>query len=478
MRRLPLTIAAALLMAATASPAASARQAGDIEAIGRDFRDNAKGYDLLKELTTTVGHRMTGTPNGRAGEEFVFRKLKEFGFDDVEYQEFPITEWQRGSLTFKAGGKEIRAAALGYSPAHSDLAGELVDVGNGVPADYAARPDAVKGKIALIYIGTLPGSPENTQRLHRIQKAALAIEHGAAGIVFINSAEGDMLVTGGANLAPEVRSAVPAIAIGRETGMALKTQLAAGRTEAEIRMENIVRPSSTRNIIATIRGRTLPEEVIVLGGHLDSWDLATGALDNGSGSMWVLDVARGLKARGWRPKRTVQFVFFMGEEEGLLGSLHFVDAARKDGSLARIKYMINTDMAIDPRSFAVWGVDPDLDFFGALSRKVATVFPTFTGANTGFTGGVKHSDSQPFFEAGVPVTYPKGDWTPRQMACIHTECDTIDLVDPAQMTQSAGVGAMLIAALADAPRLPARTMTAAEVDRWLADAGLHRGLGF
>ncbi|WP_448140522.1 M20/M25/M40 family metallo-hydrolase [Sphingopyxis fribergensis] len=469
-----ITIAVAAMAASTA---ASAQQQADIEAIGRDFQTGSRAYALLDELTTTVGHRMTGTANGRAGEEFVYRKLKEYGFDDVRFQTFPITEWQRGSLRFTAGGKEIRAAALGYSPAHSDLSGDLVDIGNGTPADYAARPGAVKGKIALIYLGVLPGSPQDTPRLHRIQKTSLAIEQGASGVVFINSTPGDMLITGTANLVPEVRSGVPAIAIGYDSGMALKTQVAAGKREARIAMENVVRPSTTRNIIATIKGTTLPDEAIVLGGHLDSWDLATGAVDNGSGSMWVLDVARGLKARSYRPKRTIQFIFFMGEEEGLLGSRYFVDQAVKDGSIAKIKYMINTDMALDPISYAIWGGAPDMTFFGDLARKVQAVYPGFTGgAHNGFAGGVTHSDSQPFFEAGVPVAYPKGEWSKEALACVHTECDKLDLVSPDQMTHSAGIGAMLLVALADAETLPATPMSAEEVDAFFAKEGLKKGL--
>ena len=121
--------------------------------------------------------------------------------------------------------------------------------------------------------------------------------------------------------------------ISHEDGIALRKELMAGvANHRNPSHGQRVRDGHARNVIATIPGTERPNEVIVLGGHLDSLDLATGAVDNGSGAMWVLDVARAFSAPPRASETTVQFVFFMGEEEGLIGSYTHVRRALKDGS--------------------------------------------------------------------------------------------------------------------------------------------------
>src|SRR5690606_21020038 len=118
---------------------------------------------------------------------------------------------------------------------------------------------------------------------------------------------------------------------------ALRAALAEGRTPtAHITMRNHRGPVQAHNVVAQITGSRWPDEVIVVGGHLDSWDLATGAVDNGIGAFSVLDLARAMVAAGVRPERTVRFVLFMGEEQGLLGSRAFVDHYRRTGELERV----------------------------------------------------------------------------------------------------------------------------------------------
>src|SRR5690606_20189931 len=137
--------------------------------------------------------------------------------------------------------------------------------------------------------------------------------------------------------------------IAKVKGFELKEELKSGKKiQARIQMTNHSDLIKARNVIATIKGRELPDEKIIIGGHLDSWDLATGAIDNGIGSFAILDIARAFKANKLQPKRTIQFVMFMGEEQGLLGSTHMVSEAVKDGSIDNIKYMFNIDMGGNP----------------------------------------------------------------------------------------------------------------------------------
>lgn len=468
-----LTIIAFALVVPTTG--AVAQDMADVARVGAAFRAHSEAPDLLRDITLTVGHRMSATPNGAAAEAFVFDRLKSFGFAAVHYESFPMTGWVRGPLTLEIDGKRIAAAALGYSPARIDIKRPLADVGNGVPADYATMPGKVRGKIALIYLGKLPGSAPETPSLGRIDKLLLAVRHGAVGVIFINADPGDVLATGAATRSMTPSDFLTGVVVGRETGMALKKRVAAGTVIARVRMNNKVAAASARNIVATIPGTDLANETIVLGAHLDSWDLSAGAFDNGVGSMAVLDVARGFKALQLRPRRTIQFVFFMGEEQGLYGSLAYVDARRKDGSIASIKYMVNTDMAFDPSGYNAWGGAPDMEFYDALARTVQAVFPSFTvGATTGNAKGVTSTDSQPFIEAGVPIAYPSTVWPTAMLNCVHSDCDTLENVAPDGLRRSAGTIAMLAMALASADRLPAKTMSQAEVDAYFQAEGLKR----
>src|SRR5690242_10587141 len=154
--------------------------------INSEVQQNSKAYSALQEATSTIGHRLTGSANGAKAEEYAYNKFKEYGFDDVQYQEFEVEAWSRGDINVEIDGQKVLAVTLGHSPVTADVSGELVDLGNGLDADYQSKPGAVKGKIAFIYIGVLEGSPEGTKNLHRSEKTALAIKNGAKGVVIFN----------------------------------------------------------------------------------------------------------------------------------------------------------------------------------------------------------------------------------------------------------------------------------------------------
>ena len=134
--------------------------------INKEVQQNSKAYATLGEATSTIGHRLTGSENGKKAEEYTFNKFKEYGFEDVAYQEFEVTSWARGDLNVVIDGATVPAVTLAHSPVTSDVSGEVVDMGNGLEKDYEAKPTAVKDKIALIYIGILEGSEEEIGRAH------------------------------------------------------------------------------------------------------------------------------------------------------------------------------------------------------------------------------------------------------------------------------------------------------------------------
>jgi len=441
------------------------------QSINEEVIANSKAYETLGEATSTIGHRLTGSENGAKAEAYTHDLLKSYGFDNVKFFPFEVETWMRGDVEVKIGnldqsGYEIYSAvSLAHSPVAADIDLEIVDMGNGLEADYAAKPGAVKGKIALVYIGILPNSPEGTSNLHRSEKTALATENGAKGIIIINQVDGGVLLTGTASVTGGLID-IPAVCIGKEDGMALKETLAQKPMRADIKMNNTANLIKARNVIATIEGSELPNEKVIVGGHLDSWDLATGAIDNGIGSFAVLDMARTFKALDLRPKRTIEFIMFMGEEQGLLGSRAYVNAAVENGSIEQIKYVMNQDMSGNPVGYNAGGRPEAVNFFNEIGKEIMKV-DSSTFKNRNSNGAGLHSDHQPFMLQGIPYTSSASNLERHIYGCYHSDCDDFDLVNKEHIENNVRFSSMMLYALADADSLPAKRLTDAETKAFL-----------
>lgn len=442
--------------------------------INAEVLQNSKAYATLEEATSTIGHRLTGSENGKKAEEYTYNKFKEYGFDDVQYQEFETKAWSRGMIKVAIDGDSVKAVTLGHAPVQADVTGQLVDMGNGLEADYAAKPGAAKDKLVLIYIGVLEGSPEGTHNLHRSEKTAIAIKNGAKGVVIFNQADGGVLLTGTASVTGELIP-IPAICIGKEKGFELKEKLKIGKKiEAHIQMTNHSDLIRARNVIATIKGTELPDEKIIIGGHLDSWDLATGAIDNGIGSFAILDIARAFKANKLQSKRTIQFVMFMGEEQGLLGSKHMVEEAVKSGSIANIKYMFNIDMGGNPIGVNAGGKLNDTTFFKNIGAEIAAIDTIYKNKFSNYSG--LHSDHQPFMLEGVPILSVTSNLDRSIYRCYHADCDDFKLVNKEHITNTARFGTMVLYALANADAMPADKMDSETTKKFMIDNNLEEPL--
>lgn len=446
--------------------------------INTEVQTNSRAYANLQHASQTIGHRLTGSENGKKAEEYAFNLLKSYGFSDVRYQPFEVESWSRGELTLQVGAsaaalQNIKAVALAHSPVKAEVNAEVVDMGNGLEADYAARPNAVKGKIALVYLGVLPGSPEGTRSLHRSEKTAIAIKHGAKGIIVINTVAGGTLLTGTASVTGKLIP-ILAVCISKEDGLKLKEQLKTAPLQAKVHMTNQSGLIKARNVVATLKGSSLPKEKIVIGGHLDSWDLATGAIDNGIGSFSVIDMARTFQKLKLKPKRTIEFVLFMGEEEGLLGSKAYVEQATKDKTLDQVAFMLNYDMTNDPKGYNASQASCQELFqsIGALASKIDTTFKNSFSARAGL-----HSDHQPFMLHGVPTGGSFGGKLPNKGGdCYHADCDSFEQVDEQGLKNTVRFSAMLLYGLADAAKIPAKHLNDAETKVFLQKNNLEEPL--
>lgn len=446
--------------------------------IDQEVTHNSEAYMRLGESIETIGHRLTGSTNGQKAEQYVYDLLKGYGFSDVSFQPFELSGWQRGSLAFQTGSSagaltDVKAVALAYAPAQVDVHAELVDMGNGLAEDYEADPERARGKIVFAALNLVPGTPAGTSNIHRSSKVAIAAQYGAKGIVLFNRVAGGTLLTGTASIDGTILT-IPALSIGLEDGMALKAALADGPQHAKISMENTTGTFTARNVIARLEGSDLPQEKIVVGGHLDSWDLSPGAVDNGLGAFSILDMARTFKALGLKPKRTIEFVFFMGEEQGLLGSNAYVQHAKDAGLIDQIRFMLNFDMTNDPKHFTASLMESG-PLLTAIGAHVSAIQSDFTNAFSPRAG--LYSDHQPFMLAGIPTGGAGGGRLSRQaMDCYHADCDNFDLINDLEMRNTVRYGAMLAYGIADAPEIPVQRLREEQIKQLLLDNNLKEPL--
>lgn len=385
------------------------------------------------------GGRLTGTPNAQQAERFVADKLRAYGLKNVHFEPFEMQSWivhkTEVALLTDPPRSIDGALALAYTlpTPPGGVTAELVDLGEGQDDDFAAHAEDLKGRFAFIQQG----------HRHRVNRVQLACQHGAAGVVFMSPAERAPVIGNGHETArPE-----PVVVIPHDRD--LLDRLAAGeKLRMNVQLATEVWDCRPNNVVGEIPGRgPFAKEIVILCAHLDSWHLAEGGMDNGSGSATILETARSLAAVGWQPRRTVRFVWFMAEELGLNGSTAYVREHADE--LDRIVAVINEDMPGSPRNFGVFGhpeMKPFLEDFIADLRGYE-LDPGVADWNW------EGSDHSPFMKAGVCALSLGGELG-LGVKFYHTAGDTYETVDRRGTLQSSAVLAVLIRRLADADERP------------------------
>ncbi|MEW6197817.1 MAG: M20/M25/M40 family metallo-hydrolase [Planctomycetota bacterium] len=397
------------------------------------------------------GGRLTGTPNAERAQEFIADELRAYGLRNVHAEPFDMTCWtvRETRVTVlddpprELTGAVALAMTLGTPP--EGVTAELVDLGSGTDEEIKAGAEPLRGRFALV-------------RDVRHERGAIvrkAIEHGAAGVVFTSPAERAPII-GNGHREPRPE---PVVVVPHDEK--LLAQVAAGPVRINIRLDAEAWPCRPCNIVGEIPGRgPLAREVVILTAHLDSWHLAEGGMDNGSGSAAILEAARALAAlaeRDWRPRRTLRFIWFMSEEIGLNGSRAYV--REHSAELDRVIAVINADMPGAPRRLVAFGhpeVQPWLERVRAdlaayeLDLKIAEAKGMW-------------SDHAPFMQQGVCTLAVGGELGPGAQH-YHTTGDTYETVDRRGTVQSSAVFAVMLRRLADEPRRPTQRLAAQEPD--------------
>ncbi len=453
---------AAALAAAPAPPApgaaSSAELPADVAAAAAALRDGAlrgtRAEEIVRSLTVEVGPRSAGSAGDRAAVEWGLRTLRALGLANVHAEPVAVPHWERGGSAgeiLSPYPQPVALTALGGSVATppAGLTAEVVRVASLDAVDHLA-PERVRGKIVFFDAPmerTRDGSGYGRAVVVRGAGPSRAAKLGAVAVLIRSMATGtDRFPHTGATRYAEGVARIPAAALSVPDADLLAAEVASGRPVTfHLTIGSRELPAArSANVVGEIPGRERPGEVVLLGAHLDSWDLGTGAIDDGAGVAIVAAAARQILASGRRPRRTIRVVLFANEEFGLSGARAY--AAAHAAELPRHVFASESDFG----SGRVWRlrsrVAPDrLPLVGAIARLLAPL-----GVAPGDNDAEGGADVEPLQPAGVPVLELGQDGT-RYFDVHHTANDTLDKIDAKDLDQNVAAWTALAWALADAP---------------------------
>lgn len=416
-----------------------------------------ESFTDLEELSDYIGGRVTGSPQAEKAIEWGIARMKAMGLENVHAEKWQISRgWTRGSASAELLApihKRLLVDSMGWvgSTRPGGVEADVVPVNLLKVDDELRNSGSWTGKVLLIVRkGTPPTGPEARALFLKfsniLKKAeevhAVAIIGGQGGAM----AQGMRLTHTGA-LGFDTYFEIPVVSMIAEDQQQLERFLDQGKTlRIKIDIQNKVTsgPVDSANVVGEIRGSEHPEQVIVVGGHLDSWDLADGATDDGCGVATTLGAAKAIKLSGFRPKRTIRFVLFTGEEQGLLGSLAYTKM-HKDELKDHVAAVVLDNGQGPVVRLDMGGHD---DLIPAMNK--------FTDSTRAF-GEVKvddnpifGTDAGPFILAGLPGIN-MGQDSPEYKYTHHSAVDTFDKVQPDLLIRDATMMALTSFWIADRP---------------------------
>jgi len=329
-----------------------------------EIHDHSEVMENLEYLADHIGPRMTGTPQLKQANDWTAEMFRKYGLANVKLEPWSIEHaWTRGNASARIVAPvihNITLASAAWSPGTNGvMRGPVVYFDAKTPADFEKFRGKLKGAMVIYQEPQSlspppkdrpspllrpmqeppprPGQPAQPSPFAAIEEVARTrtkffVEEGVAVVLRDSGKPHGLLNMTDISGVPFEKGAIPTAFLTGEDYRMIFRLLKQGPVQIEIEMTNLFseKPMEVFNSVAEIRGSEKPDEVVILGAHLDSWDLGTGATDNGTGSMVVLEAARALAKLNLRPKRTIRFVLFSGEEEGLVGSEKYVEAHKNE----------------------------------------------------------------------------------------------------------------------------------------------------
>jgi hypothetical protein len=411
---------------------------------------HGQAYENLRSLTSQHPGRLSGSKSFEGAVAWGQRTLGAIGLDRVYTQDVMVPHWERGApesvqlLDASGHAQPLAAAALGNSAATpvGDLVAEVVEVRSLDEAAQLGR-EKLAGKIVFFNRPMNPaffrtGLAYAEAGDQRNQGPGVAAAHGAAGALTrsLTLAHNDVPHTGNSTFPAQP---IPAAALSTLAADRLAAALAADpHTRVKIAIHARTLPDApSHNVIGEIRGSEFPDQIILVGGHLDSWDIAPGAHDDGAGIVQSIEVLRLFRALGLQPRHTLRCVLFANEENGLRGATRYTELAR--ASAQRHVFAVETDNGgFAPTGFNLGSTQGDAHLRAARWRDLFEPWGVWN-----FTKGAGGADVGPLLLAGVTVAGLTPD-SQRYFDYHHTTTDSIDKVNPRELHLGAAALASLI----------------------------------
>ncbi len=407
-------------------------------------------YERLTELTDRFGHRFSGSENLERAIDWILARMREDGLENVRGEPVLVPKWVRGDESLElVSPRRARLPMLGLGGSvgtpPEGIRAEVLVVGSF--EELEARKEEARGRIVLL---NAPFTSYGQTVTYRVVGAVAAARAGAVASLIRSVTPFSMRTphTGQMRYDPETPQIPHAAITVEDADMMQRMQARGERVEVLLKMEAQRFPDVfSHNVIGEIVGWQYPDEVVVMGGHIDSWDVGQGAMDDGGGSVAAWDAVRLMHRLGLRPRRTVRVVLWTNEENGLRGARAYRDAHRHEVG--------NHVLAIESDS----GVFKPLGFGFSGSERAFRIMREIVGLLERIGAGVitrggGGADIGPLMELGVPgmglrVQGEKYFWYH------HTEADTVDKLDPREMAECVAAMAVMAYVAADLPeRLP------------------------
>jgi carboxypeptidase Q len=460
----PLSLLAATLLLCQAADDVQQRLTG------RAFSDTPILSDL-HELCDGIGGRPTGSPACNRAIEWASAKFKAAGADSVTTEAFTVPHsWVPQSAEAECIAPErfpLRIVAAPHTLSTSGaLEVPLVDAGEGAPESFDRLGAAARGAIALITSKEMKTLDDLfAEYMKSGTMLAAARKAGVVALLMQSTHPHGLLYRHPLAMSNEP-FALPAAVVSREQAGRLARLLAHGPVRLRLRLTNQTGGAfESRNVVAEIKGRERPDEVVVLGAHLDSWDLGTGAEDNGANAVMVIDAARAIHSLGARPRRTIRFVLFTGEEQGMFGSAGYVlrHKAEMDKHNAVVIFDIGSGRTT---GFFLNGRE---DLRRPLDKALAGIAGLEAGENP--PDAIDGTDNYDFLLSGVPNLVANQEAAP-YLAQYHAESDTVDRVNTRELRANTAIASGLVWWLAENPERFGRRLTREEVGKLITGTKL------
>jgi len=451
----PAAVSSSAIALADGKPREADPRSVDIARIFAEALRDERAHRLLGELIAEAPKRLSGSEDAARAVRFAERAFRAAGLEDVRLEPVRVPRWERGEVEtlsiLGANGAQLAVRALGGSVATPAGGLEAGVVRVTSFEELSARSAEARGRFVLF---DRPMDPTLADPFaayggavdQRSRGAIEASRHGAIGALVrsMTLATDDHPHTGAMRYDMAFER-VPAVALSTLAADALAARIAAN-PDVRVRLELACRTlpdEDSWNVVGDLRGTTIPEEIVLVGGHLDSWDVGVGAHDDGAGCVHALEAVRILRDLDLRPRRTLRVVFFMNEENGLRGGLAYRDAHR--GELDRHVLALESDRGgFTPRGFAT---DAGPELFAEMSTYVRLLEPYGASMLRVGDGG---ADIGPLREHGVPLAEFVPD-AARYFDVHHAETDILAAVHPRELSLGTAAIAAFIWCVANAP---------------------------